>query len=76
MEGPAREYVYDLTLCTQSGTHVQGPHYFLPEGERIAIEHQMPFPGAVGSRTTVSLVTEPVVRTRVPEPGPEGRGKE
>lgn len=29
------EFVYDLTLSTQTGTHIQGPHYFLEEGRRI-----------------------------------------
>ena len=29
------EYVYDLNLCTQSGTHVQGAHYFRADGKRI-----------------------------------------
>lgn len=33
--GANPEYVYDLTLCSQSGTHVQGPHYFLADGRRI-----------------------------------------
>lgn len=35
VNGKNREFVYDLTLCTQSGTHVQGPHYFRKEGEKI-----------------------------------------
>ena len=29
------EFVYDITLCTQSGTHIQGGHYFREEGKRI-----------------------------------------
>jgi arylformamidase len=33
--GDNREFVYDLSLCTQSGTHIQGPHYFLEEGQTI-----------------------------------------
>jgi len=33
--GNNREFVYDLTLCTQSGTHIQGGHYFREEGKRI-----------------------------------------
>ena len=33
--GPVREYVYDLRLCTQSGTHIQSGHYFLEHGETI-----------------------------------------
>ena len=33
--GDNREFVYDLFLCTQSGTHIQGPHYFLEQGRTI-----------------------------------------
>ncbi len=33
--GNNREFVYDLSLCTQSGTHIQGPHYFLERGKTI-----------------------------------------
>jgi kynurenine formamidase len=33
--GDNREYVYDFCSCTQSGTHIQGPHYFLKNGLRI-----------------------------------------
>lgn len=29
------EFVYDITLCTQSGTHIQGGHYFRAGGKRI-----------------------------------------
>ncbi len=39
--GPVREYVYDLRLCTQSGTHIQSGHYFLEDGEtmdQVALE--------------------------------------
>jgi len=35
VSGSNPEYVYDLALCSQSGTHVQGPHYFLADGRRI-----------------------------------------
>ncbi len=35
VQGRNREYVYDFTLCTQSGTHIQGPHYFREKGRRI-----------------------------------------
>ena len=35
VEGKTREYVYDLSFCSQTGTHVQGGHYFLEEGSRI-----------------------------------------
>lgn len=30
------EFVYDFKMCSQSGTHIQGPHYFLEFGKRIA----------------------------------------
>jgi len=33
--GNNREFVYDLSLCTQSGTHIQGPHYFIENGKTI-----------------------------------------
>ena len=33
--GSNPEYVYDLALSTQTGTHVQGAHYFDEEGKRI-----------------------------------------
>lgn len=29
------EYVYEFTSSTQTGTHVQGPHYFLEHGTRV-----------------------------------------
>lgn len=35
VEGKNPEYVYDFELCTQSGTHIQGPHYFIGDGKRI-----------------------------------------
>jgi len=35
VDGDNPEYVYDLTLCTQSGTHIQGAHYFRADGKRI-----------------------------------------
>ncbi len=41
VSGPVREYVYDLRLCTQSGTHIQSGHYFLKDGEtmdQVALE--------------------------------------
>jgi arylformamidase len=35
LEGTNPEYVYDLAMPSQAGTHVQGPHYFLEHGARI-----------------------------------------
>lgn len=35
VNGKNREFVYDLEICSQSGTHIQGPHYFLENGKRI-----------------------------------------
>ncbi len=29
------EFVYDFKISSQSGTHIQGPHYFLERGDRI-----------------------------------------
>jgi arylformamidase len=37
--GSNPEFVYDLVMCSQTGTHIQGPHYFLESGERI---HEFP----------------------------------
>jgi arylformamidase len=33
--GDNPEYVYELDLASQAGTHVQGPHYFLEAGARV-----------------------------------------
>ena len=33
--GSSPEFVYDFTSCTQTGTHIQGPHYFLKDGRTI-----------------------------------------
>lgn len=33
--GSDREYCYSLSLSTQTGTHVQGSHYFIANGKRI-----------------------------------------
>jgi kynurenine formamidase len=35
ISGEDREYVYDFLCCTQTGTHIQGPHYFVEDGKRI-----------------------------------------
>lgn len=35
VDGSNPEYVYDLALSTQTGTHVQGAHYFDEDGKRI-----------------------------------------
>lgn len=35
VSGSNPEYVYDLALSTQTGTHVQGSHYFDEDGKRI-----------------------------------------
>jgi len=34
--GKNPEYVYDFNLCTQTGTHIQGPHYFTKNGKKIS----------------------------------------
>ena len=33
--GENREFVYELTMSTQSGTHIQGQHYFQRDGKRL-----------------------------------------
>jgi arylformamidase len=35
VSGNNPEFVYDLQMCSQSGTHIQGAHYFLENGARI-----------------------------------------
>ncbi len=35
VQGTNREFVYDMEICSQSGTHIQGPHYFMKEGKTI-----------------------------------------
>ena len=36
VSGNNPEFVYDFKMCSQSGTHIQGPHYFLEFGNQIA----------------------------------------
>lgn len=33
--GSNPEFVYDFMSSTQTGTHIQGPHYFIKDGRRI-----------------------------------------
>ena len=35
LSGSNPEYIYTITMESQSGTHIQGPHYFLADGARI-----------------------------------------
>ena len=35
VSGKYREFCYELTMTTQTGTHIQGPHYFLSDGKTI-----------------------------------------
>ncbi|MEM9290361.1 MAG: cyclase family protein [Acidobacteriota bacterium] len=74
--GDLRENVYDLALCTQSGTHVQGPHYFWEEGKRLdelplhlfegeAIILDLPL-GEVASRADIQGALEEVESPRPP----------
>ncbi|MDI1290093.1 MAG: cyclase family protein [bacterium] len=35
LAGNNPEYIYTITMESQSGTHIQGPHYFLEHGARI-----------------------------------------
>lgn len=35
ISGENREYCYELAMTTQTGTHIQGPHYFLAQGKTI-----------------------------------------
>lgn len=42
VSGTNPEYVYDLKFCSQSGSHIQGAHYFDEVGQRInqyTLEH-------------------------------------
>ena len=36
VSGENQQFVYDLDISTQSGTHIQGPHYFLKDGKKIS----------------------------------------
>lgn len=36
VSGTNEQFVYDLDVSTQSGTHIQGPHYFLKDGKKIS----------------------------------------
>lgn len=35
ISGTNPEFVYDFMSCTQTGTHIQGPHYFVKNGRKI-----------------------------------------
>jgi arylformamidase len=35
LSGANPEYIYSIAMESQSGTHIQGPHYFLADGARI-----------------------------------------
>ena len=35
LSGSNPEYVYELAMPSQAGTHIQGPHYFIADGARI-----------------------------------------
>ena len=35
VSGNNPEFVYDFVFCSQTGTHIQGPHYFLESGQKI-----------------------------------------
>lgn len=35
LSGANPEYVYEFSVSTQVGTHVQGPHYFIADGARV-----------------------------------------
>ncbi len=63
--GKNPEFVYDFKLCSQSGTHIQGPHYFLKRGRKIDTYPLSTFEGAAliidiekrGVDTTVAELT-------------------
>jgi len=52
VSGDNPEFVYDLGLCTQTGTHIQGPHYFLESGTKI---HEFPLSSFEGKALIVDL---------------------
>jgi kynurenine formamidase len=54
------EYVYDLNLCTQSGTHIQGAHYFRADGKRI---DQYPLSAFEGEAVLVDIAKRGVDTT-------------
>lgn len=67
IEGDVREYCYELRPCTQTGTHIQGPHYFLRDGRKI---HQFPLSAFEGECRVLDIdpsetVTEERVRAQL-----------
>ena len=54
------EYVYDLNLCSQSGTHIQGAHYFRADGKRI---DQYPLSAFEGEAVLVDIAKRGVDTT-------------
>ncbi len=55
------EFVYDFKMCSQSGTHIQGPHYFLESGARI---EEFPLAAFEGSALLIDLEKRGVDTTR------------
>lgn len=47
------EFVYDLKISTQSGTHIQGPHYFLKDGKRL---DAFPLESFMGETIIIDLI--------------------
>ena len=59
--GKNPEFVYDFEMCSQSGTHIQGPHYFLELGHRI---EDFPLSSFEGSALLIDLEKRGVDTTR------------
>lgn len=60
LSGTNPEYIYAIAMESQSGTHVQGPHYFLPDGARI---DAFPLTRFEGSAHVIDLVKRGVDTT-------------
>ena len=61
VSGLNREYVHDLRLSTQSGSHIQGPHYFLEDGARI---NDFDLPSFEGPAVVIDLEKRGIDTTR------------
>src|SRR5262245_8164525 len=61
VSGDNPEFVYDLVMCSQQGTHIQGPHYFLESGTRI---HEIPLSSFEGHAYIVDLEKRGIDTTR------------
>jgi arylformamidase len=60
LSGDNPEYIYEFAVSTQTGTHVQGPHYFIRDGARV---NELPLRRFQGQAHLVDLVRRGVDTT-------------